>query len=612
MALTDAELGRLKAMLGTDYVPHLPALLPNKNTAQDQATKNLSRAFSAFVLANLCHLAPAVAAGMVVDDFNDRGIDAIYFHAPDQTLYLVQVKLKSGSEFQEPEAQSFVSGIRQFISGDFANFNTHVQNRKLELEGALDTCDHVKVVVAYVGERVSHNARSELDRLTGDLNQDEQRYVHPFIEIGPGHVLQAMDLEKAYRKIDAKLKIMKCRKISEPRVTFIGTVWLQDLVALHDSYQDALFAENIRNPLGVKSDVNDSIRKTLEGSPEHFFYMNNGITILAANIAPKKAANDGEQTLDLRGLSVINGAQTIATAAAFKAAQPGADISRAKVTITLIAADANGEFGKSVTHARNHQNPVSGEDFAALDDNQERLRREIAARSLRYIYKSGDPAALDDPDAIGIVEAAYSLALLDEHPRTVWLLKAKPEIFRTLGSPEYQRVFSRGLTAETLINAVRVARYLNKFMQEAVRDETDQVAKETLRHASVTHGWVLTKRTRDQINGAVLLDTVKVGAQLGSPADTLRQSIVDITAARMRAASARAWALYRNQATSLELLEAIMIAHYGTTNPAAIVAKKSERPVRTNSRGRAVPLFDYPKSLFDYLCAKAPQIGNLS
>ena len=96
MALTDIELGRLKCMLGKDFVPHLPALLHNNKTLQDQITKNLSRAFSAFVLAELCHLEPDIASKMVVDDFNDCGIDAIYLHAPEQALYLVQVKLKAG------------------------------------------------------------------------------------------------------------------------------------------------------------------------------------------------------------------------------------------------------------------------------------------------------------------------------------------------------------------------------------------------------------------------------------------------------------------------------------------------------------------------------------
>ena len=81
-------------------------------------------------------------------------------------------------------------------------------------------------------------------------------------------------------------------------------------------------------------------------------------------------------------------------------------------------------------------------------------------------------------------------------------------------------------------------------MQEAVHDETDLVAKETLKHASVTHGWVLAKRTREQITGAALLDESKIGAQLGDPADRLRQLIIDLTAAKMIAASARAWALF--------------------------------------------------------------------
>lgn len=44
----------------------------------------------------------------------------------------------------------------------------------------------------------------------------------------------------------------------------------------------------------------------------------------------------------------------------------------------------------------------------------------------------------------------------------------------------------------------------------------------------------------------------------------------------------------------------------------AVAAKKAERPVRRGSRGKPVPLYNYPKPLFDYLCGCAPQIGNLT
>ena len=46
-----------------------------------------------------------------------------------------------------------------------------------------------------------------------------------------------------------------------------------------------------------------------------------------------------------------------------------------------------------MTRARNHQNPVLSQNFAALDDEQERLRRELALLGVHYAYK---PEALDE------------------------------------------------------------------------------------------------------------------------------------------------------------------------------------------------------------------------
>ena len=53
-AFGNAEIDRLKAILARDFVAHLPALIPNTRTAADNETKNLSRAFSGFVIAHLC------------------------------------------------------------------------------------------------------------------------------------------------------------------------------------------------------------------------------------------------------------------------------------------------------------------------------------------------------------------------------------------------------------------------------------------------------------------------------------------------------------------------------------------------------------------------------
>lgn len=58
------------------FVPFLPPLLDTKKPTANQAAKQLSRAFSAFALHKLLDLTPQIAAAAVVDDFQDRHINA--------------------------------------------------------------------------------------------------------------------------------------------------------------------------------------------------------------------------------------------------------------------------------------------------------------------------------------------------------------------------------------------------------------------------------------------------------------------------------------------------------------------------------------------------------
>lgn len=37
----------------------------------------------------------------MVDDFNDKGIDAIHYDAKSETLYLLQTKLKESEQFKK-------------------------------------------------------------------------------------------------------------------------------------------------------------------------------------------------------------------------------------------------------------------------------------------------------------------------------------------------------------------------------------------------------------------------------------------------------------------------------------------------------------------------------
>src|SRR5207244_3830382 len=154
--------------------------------------------------------------------------------------------------------------------------------------------------------------------------------------------------------------------------------------------------------------------------------------------------------LHIRGLSVINGAQTIASAARFLEENTKANLSGARVSITLIKASADGEFGKSVTRSRNHQNPVSLANFVALDDQQERLRLELAYLGIHYAYRVEVTDSKVGPTRIQVDEAAHGLALFQSDPRFAIWLKKEPARLLDTGSDQYKTLFPGSLTAFAL------------------------------------------------------------------------------------------------------------------------------------------------------------------
>ncbi|MEP6886995.1 MAG: hypothetical protein ABI945_01605 [Nitrospirales bacterium] len=141
----------LRKCLVDEFVPHLPPLIDKSKPIEEQSRKNLSRAFSAFVIHRICCIGNMDAAASVIDDFDDYGIDAIYYHARAETLYLVQSKLKATEEFKQDEALAFCQGVRKLIKQDFSGFNLNVQIRKGEIEDALDNCNQIQLVLAHTG-----------------------------------------------------------------------------------------------------------------------------------------------------------------------------------------------------------------------------------------------------------------------------------------------------------------------------------------------------------------------------------------------------------------------------------------------------------------------------
>ena len=598
MAALEAQyMAILKRVLGDRFVPFLPPLLGNANPA-DQAAKQLSRAFSAFALHKLLDITPQAAAASVVDDFNDKGIDAIHYDASSETLYLLQTKLKESEQFKQEDALPFCEGVRLLLKQDFTAFNANVQNRQTDIEGALDSCSHIKLIVPYTGDGVSKTAGNALQALLDDEDLDEERLVKPVEYYTAAEITRDLLAEQAYQPVHTDIALQKHEKIENPRTTYYGVARLADLVALHQVHGKALYERNIRYFLGSnKSDVNKAIKTTLHDDPSDFFYLNNGVTAVCDLIEPK-ATKNGAKKFKVRGLSIINGAQTVASAAEFVRQHPGKSIDDAKVMLTLIKAPADGPFGKRVTKARNHQNPVQTANFASLDENQERLRQEIAHLGFDYHYRP--EAAATGATAITLDEALKALASQQNDPRYIAWLKSEPARLANPESAEYQALFPATLTGAALVNAVlshRAIRALVVDYEQRARARSQE--RLIYRHGIHVITAVMMKRLRNRIGAAVVVDTAAIAALLSQPdtLDLLRQQTFSLGQQRLTFEGPLAY--FRNQGNVAAFLADLMEMHFVLTTDPAIA------PLRNIQNAADV----YPrKRLLDYLSSKAPQL----
>lgn len=169
---------------------------------------------------------------------------------------------------------------------------------------------------------------------------------------------------------------------------FIVTVDLFDLVKLYNNFGDNLFKKNVRYYIESDKYVDDSIVQTLSNEPENFWAFNNGITIVTDDTdfsfekSIHKLSFSAKHTL-----SIINGAQTISTAARFFYSEGNNDIinnakKNAKVLLRVIYLkdkdkDSRDESMDKISIALNKQKSIKQKDIVYTYDFVKKLN-EIA------------------------------------------------------------------------------------------------------------------------------------------------------------------------------------------------------------------------------------------
>lgn len=432
----------------------------------------LSRSLAAFVLAERLGLAPPQATADVTDGFNDNGLDAIGVDPDQDTVVLVQSKWMSSGKGSPSiaDVQKFAQGFRDLIDARFDRFNTKIRAKEKELTDALDSADtRFEMVLAYTGtDPLSKPVRNVLDDLLAEVN-DISDVVSVTVHSQP-ELHQIVRRGAIGQPPDLDVTLSDWGRTSDPFEAVYGQVVASDVAQWWADHSKVLFDQNVRMVL-TDSAVNDSMIQTLLDRPEHFWYFNNGITVLCERIAkaPKGGGSRKSGQFLFERASVVNGAQTVGSIGA-ASVRNDEKVSSAMVHVRFISLEhVPLGFASDVTRATNRQNRILPRDFVALDSEQERLRTELLLDQKTYAIKTGEPDP--QPEAgCTLTDATIALACAHSVELAVQAKRELGRLWEDVSRAPYTELFNASVSATRLWRVVEVLRSVEETLAEERRN----------------------------------------------------------------------------------------------------------------------------------------------
>lgn len=347
----------------------------------------------------------------ITDSDGDSSCDLMMPYRNDdgeiETYCIVQSKWKAESncekELEGKEVFKALSRFEAILNGEKQDVNPEVKQRIEEILSHTRQNKPVKFIFLSLCKRtpsVSDEIRDFQNRHNKvyiewlDIDQLKRDYIDKkYKEIKPENPFkERINLEE--EPITLKIARLGNHKkdvihIEKPFESYVFLVKPKTIFELFDRYGFQLFFKNIRNPL-IQSEINQIIEKTATNNTPFFWYYNNGITGITYGM--DTLGTNAEQ-LDIVGLQIINGAQTVYSI--FNAYQ-NLSVGRRKrmddemlITFRLIRS-AGDAFNMDVTRFTNSQNPISGRDFYANDDIQIRLQNAFFDTNIWYEKRASE------------------------------------------------------------------------------------------------------------------------------------------------------------------------------------------------------------------------------
>jgi hypothetical protein len=483
---TPIEITYLPSRLRADFTGKLAEA--TADTIEQNEQNFLSRSLAAFAIHKLAGCSLNDAADSVVDGCGDGGIDALYHSPSTHYLWVVQSKFIANGRGEPSlgDVTKFKAGLENLLQGNFTAFSMNEAWRRIIprlqqifRDGALQ----VRAILVYSGiHLVSEDRKWLFEDLTRRFSPDSDYLQVQHCNLTTIHDwMTGADEGPGVPKVEITLQ--KPGWVKDPYETIYGLLPIHNLAQLYNNFGKRLIVANIRAYKGA-TEVNQQIATTIRDEPEHFFYLNNGLTAYCERLDVHNLdrANAESKRITAYGFSIINGAQTLGAIAKCVTVPP-ATASVGYVFMKIISLERcseEQEFAERITYSSNFQNQIGSRDFAAMDEAQERIANQLMLSGINYHFKDDAEAPKPDESNFTLDEATTALACLIQLPdcdfvartlanrRSLWSFE---EIYLPdqINRSRYSHIFRQDRSARTVWRAVQTQRAVIQTMQASAR-----------------------------------------------------------------------------------------------------------------------------------------------
>jgi len=422
------------------------------------------------------------AAESLTDGADDKKVDACHIDYTERRAMVAQgycSKEWGKAEAPANKASDLDTALTWLLVARDEDIPERIKGKAMEIREAVLQGDVDQIELLYVHN--CHESTNVADNLRGAADGAKTKLKG----LGAGqvsvtfHELGLKAIEDLYRSRDRDILVEETLDVPgkvlarqegenwKAVVVTVGGGWIHELYRQH---HNRLFSANLRDFLGITrrdTDINAGIRQSAVSEPQNFWVYNNGITALTHKITEEGAK------LSLRGISIINGAQTSGALGECEESE----LAGASVLCRIVECEEP-EIVQKIVRYNNTQNLIRPSDLRSNDPVQSRLRKEFDTLGINYVHRRSGPRTPKN----AISAETTGVALCAFHGDAQTAARNRREIF--LNDSKYARVFRSDARAEHVYLVTSLASAIDhlKLELQGKKSKGEGTALEQIEH----------------------------------------------------------------------------------------------------------------------------------